>query len=549
MPGWHASVAAALALRIGPAGDRRTHSSAMTVFAFTTRLLRFLNSLDDRPEEPTALTVAHVQLFLDRIGTPRSVATRTGELSELRLLLRLPPLAEHLHPDVLDHISTPSGKGTFVSLTGYSDGEFARLVDAARTDVAAIRARITAGNDLLETMTRTNTGPTSEAEQSIWDMAATGVVPVPGGQIVRHRHQRTAWAGQLFITRTDLAPLLTLFVAVSGRDVEVLKEIPFEHRIVGGRAVEVQLSKRRTGPNRWHDTVTWEIGPPHRELHTPGGLYLLLHRLMERGRAFSNSTTLWATWRNTNHDRGTAAEHQNPFAQTLAGRADMSTWSTLRGLHTDADSSGATSPLGLDMRRVRTSAEVRRTRSIGGHLPSAARSNSVAVLFTNYLRGDPTTKEWAQHTMTEALRDAESAALAAHTHVLAEHGITELNVRSTTTDDPHTGQEGAWTACADSDAHPVTGRRCRRVSFLDCFHCGNCVITTAHLPAITTLITTLARRRTELDENTWWTRYGPTWTAIHHDVFPKFTADQLDSAAAAAPECLLKLAEDPWEHP
>ncbi len=98
-------------------------------------------------------------------------------------------------------------------------------------------------------------------------------------------------------------------------------------------------------------------------------------------------------------------------------------------------------------------------------------------------------------------------------------------------------------------AHPGTGRSCRRVSFLDCFHCGNCVVTTAHLPAITALTSTLSTRRTELDEQTWWTRYGPTWTAIHHDIYPKFTAAQLDSARDEAPECLLELAEDPWEHP
>ncbi|WP_141215062.1 hypothetical protein [Rhodococcus sp. 06-1460-1B] len=550
MPSWHEPVAEALALRIGPAGDRRTHSSATTVFSSVARLLRFLESLDNSPASPADLTVAHVEGFLTRVDTPRTVATCTAELSELRLLLRLPPLANHLDAEVLDHLSTPAGKGTFTSLTGYSDGEFARILDAARTDVAEIRSRITAGNDALTAMAASGVEPSTEFEHMVSRMAATGIVPVTGGRIVAHRHRRTAWAGQLFVTRDDLAPLLTLFVAVTGHNVEALKELPAEHRIVGNRAVEVRLSKRRNGPNRWHDTVTWEIGPSHRELHTPGGLYLLLHRLMEHGRALSDTAALWSSWRNTNHDRGTVAEHHNPFAQSLAGRFTFAKWSRLRELHTDADTAGHTAPLGLDMRRVRTSVEVRRTRSVGGHLPSAARSNSVEVLFSHYLRGDPTAKEWARQTMSEALRDAESAALAAHTHVLAEHGVTELEVRvDTAADETTAGEEGAWTACADSSAHPVTGRACRRVSFLDCFHCGNCVVTTAHLPAITALTSTLSTRRTELDEQTWWTRYGPTWTAIHHDIYPKFTAAQLDSAKTEAPECLLELAEDPWEHP
>ena len=51
---------------------------------------------------------------------------------------------------------------------------------------------------------------------------------------------------------------------------------------------------------------------------------------------------------------------------------------------------------------------------MGGHLPSAARSNTVPVLFSNYLRGDPTTIEWAHEIVSEAVVDAEQAALAAH---------------------------------------------------------------------------------------------------------------------------------------
>lgn len=550
LPGWHQAMATALDLRIGPSGDRRTHSSAKGVFGFIARLLRFLNGLDDPPDTPAALTIAHIDRYLNRSATPRAAATRTADLNELRPILRLAPLSADITPQVLDHVATPSGKGEFVSLTGYSDGEFARIVDAARTDVAAIRARITAGEDHLAALTASGVEPTSEIEQSLSDMALSGVVPIPGGQIVSHRHQRTAWAGQLFVTRADLPPLLTLLVAITGRNIETLKELSAEHRLIGTRAVEVQLVKRRKGPNRWHDTVTWEIGPPHRQLHTPGGLYLLLHRLTARGRAFSASHTIWSSWRNTNTYRGSVAEHHDPFADNLAGRAALATWSTRSALLTDPDTSGHTAPLSLDLRRVRTSVEVRRTRQMGGHLPSAARSNSVAVLFAHYLRGDPSTTEWAQHTIAEALQDAESAALAAHRHALTDHGSTALDVRTDSDDKPTTGrEEGAWTACTDSAAHPATGRACARVSFLDCFHCGNCVVTAAHLPAITALAATLATRRTQVDEPTWWLRYGPTWTAIHHDIYPKFTAAQLETATANAPECLLELAEDPWEHP
>lgn len=93
--------------------------------------------------------------------------------------------------------------------------------------------------------------------------------------------------------------MLVLLVAVTGRNIETVKELPAHHRLLDGRAVEVQLTKRRRGAGRWVQTVTWEIGPPGRELHHPGGLYLLLHRLMASGRELSTGpSSFWAVWRN-----------------------------------------------------------------------------------------------------------------------------------------------------------------------------------------------------------------------------------------------------------
>jgi hypothetical protein len=92
-------------------------------------------------------------------------------------------------------------------------------------------------------------------------------------------------AAHLFLTAPDLCPLMVLFVALTGRNIETIKELPTEHRILEGRAVELRVIKRRRGPRWWHTTVSWEIGEPHRELHTPGGLYLLIHQLTAPGRA------------------------------------------------------------------------------------------------------------------------------------------------------------------------------------------------------------------------------------------------------------------------
>lgn len=198
--------------------------------------------------------------------------------------------------------------------------------------------------------------------------------------------------------------------------------------------------------------------------------------------------------------------------------------------------------------RIRTTVEVRRTRATGGHLPSAARSNTVAVLFANYLRGDATARAWAEEVLGDAVADAEQAALAVQRDTLAATGHTSLRIEPTPPNTP--AHEGAWNACTDPQSHPATGRPCRRVSYLDCFHCGNCLITPAHLPAILALVDELADRRTRLGEIDWWQRYGPVWAAIRRDVLPKFTPAELCTAHTSTPAAaLLELAEDPWEHP
>jgi hypothetical protein len=112
-----------------------------------------------------------------------------------------------------------------------------------------------------------------------------------------------------------------------------------------------------------------------------------------------------------------------------------------------------------------------------------------------------------------------------------------------------TQAEAPWNACADPQAHPATGKPCQ-ASFLDCFHCGNCVITKDHLPGLVALDGALASRRQQLAESEWWQRYGPAWAAIRHDILPRFTPAQIAQAKAAGPhDALLDLVENRWEAP
>lgn len=563
LPGWRSSVAAALRTALGPAGDIRTASSAKGFVRSVRESLRALANLVDPPIEPRGLTVAHLESMFEqrRSSGMREVYAWRG-IARFGRFLSIAPLKDQVRSDAIDYTCRRVGTPNPVGLPGYSDGEFSRLLTAARADVAMIRDRIRSAESLIRAR-HTSPGVVEDASPggdpaTLAEMALTGVVPRLKVQATEFHVARRALASELFLTIPDLAPLLVLLVAVTGRNIESIKELPHEHRVLESRAVEVRVTKRRRHNGRWFDTATWEVGPPGRELHYPGGLYLLLHELTSRSREFSNSGSIWSIWR-SGHTTGLRGpdEHFDPFARELTATAiSFGKWRDRHRLVADTVDGAEPEPLEVNANRIKTSADVRRTKQVGGHLPSAARTNTVPVLFRNYLSGDPTTREWAHQVITTAVSDAESRALDAHRRALAAAGgVLHVRPGRPVTDDRDSAAAGgaladaAWSACVDEQVHPVTGRACR-ASFLDCFHCGNCVITPAHLPGLLGLLDTLAARREQLSDADWWTRYGPAWAAIRHDVLTKFSRSEINAAASSKPvDILLDLVESPWERP
>lgn len=406
--------------------------------------------------------------------------------------------------------------------------------------------------------------PDRRAASLLVEIAATGEAP----RIVPK--DRRELMSKQFVVLPDLVPLLVLMVAVTGLNVESVKELPAAHRILGDRAVEVEVLKRRRGSGRWHTTVTWEVGQPGRELHTPGGLYLLLHRLMGPGRDCSQTESLWSIWRNPTgtRDGSRLASHVAPFATRLDSTFNNAKWTRRHGLLADQLSppsggdgvQSSAKELLLEFNRLKTSVDVRRTKSLGGYLPSAARTNTVPVLYRNYLRNDPYTRDWAEEIIAEAMVDAEQVA-----HVTARRetvgGKTSRRFTGTVIvgQDNHvatgTNAEGcvdateaAWSACRNPARHPASEKPCT-VSFIDCFSCENSVVSGHHLPQLIALSDDLANRRGMLSSDEWGHRYGSAWDAIHRDILPKFTPAEVGRARELAGESSLELVEEPWESP
>ena len=557
--GWHEPLAAAFAARTGPGGQLRTLASAVCAWGTAGRFLRFAASQQPVPANPGMLQAAHLDRFHAHRAATLTPPAALRDLRQLLALLGQEPLRGSLAAEVADYLGRRWKDPRQDGRPGYSDGELARILTAARSDAVAVCARIEAGERLLNRYER-DRAALSEAERAqgaeLAAMAATGIVPVAGG---KGRRARKQLAGQLFLTRADLPPLLVLMVALSGRNGETVKELPAAHRLLDDKAVEVSVIKRRRGPAHWTGQAVWEIGPPSRRLHTPGGLYLLVHKLTARGRQISGSVSLWSVWRNDQDNTPGTAEHHDPFTGRLGNLVPLREWAQRHGLR---DDDGNT--LGLQLGRLRTSAEVRRTRQLGGHLPSAARSNTMQVLWGSYLRSDPVIIAWAEETMDAALADAEQAALRAHAQALASHGgalriipgpapaedAAQVGLDAMTARRAATGElDTAWTACTGRDASPWNEGTCR-ASFLDCFHCGNALITRTHLPRLLSLAEALEQRREQMNTDAWWRRYGPAWEAIRHHVLPEFSAAEVQAAAAARPaDSLLDLAEGPREEP
>ena len=80
--------------------------------------------------------------------------------------------------------------------------------------------------------------------------------------------------------------------------------------------------------------MTWEIGPPGKELTTPGGVYLLLQRLMAPARELmDDSSSLWAVW--FRHGPGDGESCRNPFAKALDANLRNQPWMRERGIKAD----------------------------------------------------------------------------------------------------------------------------------------------------------------------------------------------------------------------
>ncbi|GGK31284.1 hypothetical protein GCM10011583_73940 [Streptomyces camponoticapitis] len=467
----------------------------------------------------------HVERY--RMVRLETVGPKTARKSvqDVLLLLRDVPGQDRLER-TLHEFMGQRGHGIDAQETsppGYSDREFAAIMAAARSDVVAIRDRISAGErllalsredpELLETTER-------ERARRLETMARTGRAQVDYSGLLVGEYPAAGYAqaGQLFVVDRDLAPLMVYAAGLSGRNPETIKELPAEHRVLEEKAVVVTLTKRRRGKANSCTTVHWSVAPdPARRLRATGSFYLLLHRMMERSRAFSGTSSLWSIW--AGNGRGAAANastagHIGPFDAELARKLGLGSWAA--GHHLVDDEGG---PLQMRLTRMKKTVEVRTAKQTGGHLPSLRLTKTAQTSFAHYLRGDPFVAEWAAEVLTEAITEAEESA---RDIVLWPAGavapVDDQVRRRAETGDLVT----LASSCLDIDHHPEHGGRCRESS-LTCLRCPNALVLERHLPMLLALAEALRADLDKRDAAQWAARHGVIWQIITHGILPRFS--------------------------
>lgn len=559
VPTMHAEFAAAVNEHTGLQGSARTLKSAQTVWGAVIRFLAFLADLSDRPRAVSDLTSAHIDAFVKhRESTVHDRYAGQDAYIVLRLL-DLVPSRSSLQPDLMARLEL-RGRSRLTRgrrhdpVPGYSDGERASLFAAAREDVAAIRNRIRSGRELVR---RFQDDPQSlsvadrETAALLASIATAGRVPRLLDTERRSRAEaltQRELASRLFLLDQDLAPLLVFGICVTGRNGETLKELPAAHEVLEDRAVRVELTKRRRGKSRMFETVHWEVGDPVDGLRTPGGFYLLIHELTEMGRRFSKTPFLWSIWLNGGYYGNRRNRHEDPFAIRLDRDLQLRHWVARKGIVGDDGD-----PLLLKLSRLKKTEDIRRTRALGGHLPSAALTNGVEVLFRDYLAGDPTVREWAADILQDAIQQAEASARQFAPHVLdtatedaARRDPEDLERRiGAPTGSVAKAFGGALdtvaASCLDFDHHPSTGKRCR-ASFAQCLLCPNALVLERHLPGLHALRDELQIALDTRDAESWCAKFGLLWLILTRHVLPKFTDAQRRNAAAATPGVVLAVA-------
>lgn len=516
----------------GPTTSRKSSGCAKSMQWAYRRILAFLEHRHGPEVSIDQITENDVRAYRDQIvATDRN----KGDLAELRLLtmtlFELNYCSAALWEVARESVYGRETRG----VGGLSPEGFKEVLAAATRDVQAIAERIRAGEALLDaflTRPETLTPEQKETGSSLHVLASGGPAPRTP-RIVRGRARNSGPHNtvppMLFPVLDDMTPILVLLACVTGRNSETLKELQSDHTVRDGLIVETTAIKRRRSYES--ETVEWEIGSRSRQWKTAGGVYLLVHDLCRRSRELANTTALLSAW-NRHRD-----ENRYPWHARLSnvGAPDLPNWALKHGL----EEHGA--PIHLTFGRIKTAVERQRAQKSEFDMDRAAVTNTPDVLYRSYISPDQDARAELESITSAALRELQQR------FIDGRSALTEvpLHERPPITSEPD-AVTTAFMQCRNVLGSPdYPGVECA-ATMLDCFGCPCAVVGDENIPTILKLSEEIEERFHTLPFETWIRRFGQSWLAIHTDILPSRSAQEIAIASSKMPErTALSLLDEP----
>ncbi|MBT2405865.1 MULTISPECIES: hypothetical protein [unclassified Streptomyces] len=539
-PGLKDALLAAFVKRTAPGAGLTSLGSMEKSHRALVLFDRYLASLSWPPREASHLTPEHFEGFYDSRSHIGSAST---ELSELKCtLVRVEGISDALAGRLAGPLPRrPQGEAK----QSYSRSELKRIADAARTDLRAAARRIRDNRELLRRSREGELDPGDDrllAERlelldwvdrfaDVPRMTRTG--GKTAGMVETPRWVKKFGTAQkivswLHLTTAEVAAGAVLLAVMTGENPDVIYKVPAAHHRADGYTgaagtAIVALQKPRRGRRAHMDLALSEvpdwISVPETpdevaardELHTPFGLYVLLHDLTARSRAMIGGNRLLIGYSATGGGsigRGLRPLSDNGLPVSRLGQS----W----GLTADTtDQRGELAPLHVRL-------DLLRLTYIELHQKPVAHTEKTAA--TTYLaRNRGNVAEYQKvvaSTLTSEVNKARArGAMATMSAQDVERARTEpVVVAAEQGVEPATLQrmiagelDTVLAACSDHTGgpHAPPGEPCR-ASFMQCLDCECARALPRHLPLQVLVHDRLAERRDQMDALPWAQRFaGP----------------------------------------
>jgi hypothetical protein len=554
------TLAQAFARRTAPATKLTSITSMGLVFLPARRFTCYLAQLAEPPAAISGLTPGHI----DGFRAWRSQQTRWAQ-AEVRQIERLLRLADGLSEELLARCcqpSQPQARPEMSKRASYSRDEFKQIADAARADLRAAAERIRASRADLS---RYRAGELADPDRRLELMDFIdrhGDLPryAPGNGsstrgLVKHWTAKLGTVDEIaswtYLTSMEAIAGAILLGVMTGQNQSVLLETPAAHHRADGHTgtlatAIVDAVKPRRG-RRAHmsvalsevpDWISIPAGPEpvsaRDQLHTPFGVYALLHELTAPARAAAGSGRLLTAW------IGKGGPRQPYGLRPLTGSLAWfytDRWSRRHDLRPGSADSGDGEMLAVTLSRIRlTYAELHQQ-------PVAHTEQTLASTYLTRNRGnlgeyqqvvaaalaEEVSKARVRGVMTQLTSADLAEARTSPEAVARRHSVDPVTLKRMIAGELDT----VMNACTsnESSPHAPAGQPCR-ASFMQCLSCPCARALPRHLPVQVLVRDQMEARRAELTPLAWTQRYALPHAQLTH-LLGQHDQPGLDDARAA----------------